>query len=175
MISHLDKITSAYGNMEVIRLVPIPVAHLIHHKQTLALFCGILPFAMASEMDWWAVPLTAFVSFTLYGIEGIAATYEDPFGISKIDINMDDIVLDARGEVETMLVAWQTQGPSNGGIFRPRTWDTPKSDDSSQYSTNDLLQSEELPSTITQVRFIVSDLSERRDSEDEGIEIDRSR
>jgi hypothetical protein len=37
----------------------------IHHKQTLALFCGILPFAMASEMDWWAVPLVAFVSFTL--------------------------------------------------------------------------------------------------------------
>lgn len=37
----------------------------IHHKQTLALFCGILPFAMASEMDWWAVPLVAFVAFTL--------------------------------------------------------------------------------------------------------------
>jgi putative membrane protein len=28
MISHLDGLTSAYGSMEVIRLVPIPVAHL---------------------------------------------------------------------------------------------------------------------------------------------------
>ncbi|KAG4439194.1 hypothetical protein IFR05_005347, partial [Cadophora sp. M221] len=65
MLSSLNALTSAYGSMEVIRLVPIPVAHLIHHKQTLALFCGILPFAMASEMDWWAVPLVAFVAFTL--------------------------------------------------------------------------------------------------------------
>ena len=91
---------------------------------------------MASEMDWWAVPLVAFVSFTLqvppnppdetlltefsfrYGIEGIAQTYEDPFGVAKIDINMDDIVEDARREVETYLLAWQNQG-SSGGIFRP--------------------------------------------------------
>ncbi|PVH79190.1 UPF0187-domain-containing protein [Cadophora sp. DSE1049] len=149
MLSSLNALTSAYGSMEVIRLVPIPVAHLIHHKQTLALFCGILPFAMASEMDWWAVPLVAFVAFTLYGIEGIAQTYEDPFGIEKIDINMDDIVEDARKEVEVMLTAWQTQGPSstststinptttntnnyNGSIFRPRVGgflDTPRSVD----------------------------------------------
>ncbi|EHL00484.1 putative UPF0187 protein [Glarea lozoyensis 74030] len=114
MLSSLDDLTKAYGSMEVIRLVPIPVAHLIHHKQTLALFCGILPFAMCSEMDWWAVPLTAFVAFTLYGIEGIAATYEDPFGVEKIDINMDDIVDDARREVEVLLTAWQTQGSSSG-------------------------------------------------------------
>ncbi|KAL2075433.1 hypothetical protein VTL71DRAFT_376 [Oculimacula yallundae] len=142
MLSSLNALTSAYGSMEVIRLVPIPVAHLIHHKQTLALFCGILPFAMASEMDWWAVPLVAFVAFTLYGIEGIAQTYEDPFGVEKIDINMDDIVADARKEVEVMLTAWQTQGPSstsasstqnnnsyNGSIFRPRIagiLDTPR-------------------------------------------------
>jgi putative membrane protein len=53
-----------------------------------------------------------------YGIEGIAQTYEDPFGVAKIDINMDDIVEDARREVEALLLAWQTQGQS-GGIFRP--------------------------------------------------------
>ncbi|KAG9246088.1 Bestrophin, RFP-TM, chloride channel-domain-containing protein [Calycina marina] len=122
MLSNLNDIISSYGGMEVIRLVPIPVAHLIHHRQTLALFCGILPFAMASEMDWWAVPLVSFVAFTLYGIEGIAQTYEDPFGVAKIDINMDDIVEDARREVEVMLAAWQTQG-TRGGIFRPAAHD----------------------------------------------------
>jgi putative membrane protein len=110
--------------MEVIRLVPIPVAHLIHHKQTLALFCGILPFAMAAEIGVWAVPLTAFVSFTLYGIEGIAALYEDPFGrIAKSNIDIDDIVEDARQEVEVLLFAWQTQGKTGGedsGLFRSK-------------------------------------------------------
>ena len=28
MLSHLDALVAAYGSMEVIRLVPIPVAHL---------------------------------------------------------------------------------------------------------------------------------------------------
>ncbi|KAH6680478.1 Bestrophin, RFP-TM, chloride channel-domain-containing protein [Halenospora varia] len=171
MLSELNKLTQAYGNMEVIRLVPIPVAHLIHHKQTLALFCGILPFAMCSEMDWWAVPLTAFVAFTLYGIEGIAATYEDPFGVAKIDINMDDIVEDARREVEVLLTAWQTQGTSNGGIFRPRVGEMPKSDNSSLYYSDLMDQNEPSSASRNQVRFVVNDLSESgfRDDESERL------
>ena len=79
---------------------------------------------MAAEIGIWAVPLTAFVSFTLYGIEGIAQSYEDPFGrVAKTDINVDDIVEDARQEVEVLLFAWQTQGRSAemDGLFRSRT------------------------------------------------------
>jgi putative membrane protein len=153
LLSSLNNLTSAYGSMEVIRLVPIPVAHLIHHRQTLALFCGILPFAMASEMDWWAVPLVAFVAFTLYGIEGIAQTYEDPFGVAKIDINLDDIVEDARREVEVMLSAWQIQG-ARGGIFRPHVpGDGVISDASSEYFGPAPQNEDSL------LRVVVSDLS----------------
>jgi putative membrane protein len=68
MLAELNALIAAYGNMEVIRLAPTPVAHLIHSKQTLALFCCILPFAMAAEIGWWTVPLVAFVAFALYGI-----------------------------------------------------------------------------------------------------------
>lgn len=154
LLSSLNGLTSAYGSMEVIRLVPIPVAHLIHHRQTLALFCGILPFAMASEMDWWAVPLVAFVAFTLYGIEGIAQTYEDPFGVAKIDINLDDIVEDARREVEVMLSAWQIQG-ARGGVFRPHVrGDGVASDASSEYFGPAPPQNEE-----SLLRVVVGDLS----------------
>jgi putative membrane protein len=46
---------------------------------------------------------------------------------------MDDIVEDARREVEVLLTAWQTQGASNRGLFRPRAGDAPKSDASSEY------------------------------------------
>ncbi|TAQ89594.1 hypothetical protein B7494_g2063 [Chlorociboria aeruginascens] len=153
MLGELNKLTSAYGSMEVIRLVPIPVAHLIHHKQTLALFCCILPFAMASEMDWWAVPLVAFVAFTLYGIEGIAQTYEDPFGVAKIDINMDDVVEDTRQEVEVLLAAWQTQGCHYDSLFHPQIPRTPHSAETSHYYP---AADAELP---THVKFVVSDMS----------------
>lgn len=185
MVAQLNGIVSAYGSMEVIRLVPIPVAHLIHHKQTLALFCCILPFAMASDMSWWAVPLTAFVAFTLYGIEGIAQTYADPFGVAKIDINMDDIVEDARREVEVMLAAWQTQGPGWGGIFQVRD----QYGDESRQSREGLARggsrnrkADESPMTTpragqSQVRFVVSDADGHTDEEshDAALEMPRRR
>ncbi len=116
MTNELNSLTKAYGNMEVIRLTPIPVAHLIHHQQTLAIYCVFLAFAMASEMGWWAVPIVAFVSFTLYGIEGIAQAFEDPFGKTKIDLKMDDIFEDTRREVEVMLEVWQTQNHNRSSV-----------------------------------------------------------
>lgn len=160
LLGSLNGLTAAYGSMEVIRLVPIPVAHLIHHRQTLALFCSILPFAMAADMDWWAIPLTAFVAFTLYGIEGIAQTYEDPFGVAKIDINLDDIVEDARREVEVMLSAWQIQG-ARGGIFRPHVpGDGVVSDASSEYFGPTPAQQPPPPQNDeTLLRVVVNDLS----------------
>ncbi|RDW88684.1 hypothetical protein BP6252_00716 [Coleophoma cylindrospora] len=156
MLGELNNLTKAYGDMEVIRLVPIPVAHLIHHKQTLALYCGILPFAMAAEMSWWAVPLVAFVSFTLYGIEAIAATFEDPFGRAKIDINLDAAVADARQEVEALITAWQTQGLGAGGLFRPQFVDASTSEtDGFEGSSCDGDGRGAPPPAAVQVKFVV--------------------
>lgn len=112
MIGELNSLIKAYSDMEVIRLTPIPVAHLIHHQQTLAIYCLFLAVAMAGEMGWWAVPIVSFVAFTLYGIEGIAKALEDPFGRTKIDLKMDDIFEDTRREVEVLLEVWQTQNHS---------------------------------------------------------------
>jgi hypothetical protein len=54
--------------------------------------------------------------------------------VAKIDINMDDIVEDARRECEVMLLAWQGQG-TRGGIFRPAPGDFSSSETSSEYYT----------------------------------------
>lgn len=105
-----------------------------------------------------------------YGIEGIAATYEDPFGVAKIDINMDDIVEDTRREVEVLLTAWETQGPGNGGIFRPRVEEStmsPKSDASSEYEIGAMGSSEDVMSR-NRVRFVVSDMSRERYKDDDA-------
>lgn len=96
---------------------------------------------------------------------------------------MDDIVEDARREVEVMLTAWQTQGPGNAGIFRPRVMgnDTPKSDASSDFFNGDLdsSQTQDVPinsRSQSQVRFAVSDPSEGTSyRDDEPIEIRRTR
>ncbi|KAI1905999.1 hypothetical protein LOZ61_006861 [Ophidiomyces ophidiicola] len=107
MGNQVSALTDAYGKMETIKLTPIPIAHLIHQKQVLALFGCVLPFAMVDDMGWWAVPIVSLVIFTLYGIEGIGSQLEDPFGYDRNDIKMDAIVDDERTEIEAILNEWR--------------------------------------------------------------------
>ena len=67
----------------------------------------ILPFALVSQMAWWAVPIVVLVTFTLYGIDGIATQLEDPFGFDRNDIKMDSIVEDIREEIGVMVDEWK--------------------------------------------------------------------
>lgn len=110
----LNTLVGAYGSMETIRLTPVPVAHLIHQKQVLALFGAVLPFAMVTNTGWWAIPITTLVVFTLYGIDGIASELEDPFGLDRIDIPLDAIVEDIRTETLVMLDEWRRLGEAEG-------------------------------------------------------------
>ncbi|KAJ4352080.1 uncharacterized protein N0V89_007426 [Didymosphaeria variabile] len=124
MTVQINSLVDAYGRMETIRSTPIPVAHLIHQKQVLALFTCVLPFAVVDDYVWWSVPIVAIVAFTLYGIEGIGQQLEDPFGYDKNDIKMDGIIEDTRREVLTLLSEWQKaqgdaedEGAHLGGMF----------------------------------------------------------
>ena len=68
---------------------------------------------MVTEMGWWAIPLTTFVVFTLYGIDGIAGQLEDPFGSNRNDINMAAIVEDIRSEILVLVDEWKRVGEHN--------------------------------------------------------------
>ncbi|RDW63169.1 bestrophin family protein [Aspergillus mulundensis] len=107
MQAQLNTLMDAFGKMETIKLTPIPVAHLIHQKQVLALYGCVLPFAMVDDMGWWTIPIVSLVIFTLYGIEGIGSQLEDPFGYDRNDIKMDALVGDARMEIEAVLGEWR--------------------------------------------------------------------
>ncbi|KAF9891796.1 hypothetical protein FE257_003277 [Aspergillus nanangensis] len=107
MQAQLNALMEAYGRMETIKLTPIPVAHLIHQKQVLALYGCVLPFGMVDDLGWWTVPIVSLVIFTLYGIEGIGSQLEDPFGYDRNDIKMDAIVGDAKTEIGVVLSEWR--------------------------------------------------------------------
>jgi putative membrane protein len=119
MTVQLNTLVSAYGTMETIHSTPIPVAHLIHQKQVLALYACVLPFAIVDDYRWWSVPIVAIIAFTLYGIEGIGVQLEDPFGYDKNDIKMDGIIEDTRQEVMVLLEEWRAshEGRAMGGMF----------------------------------------------------------
>ncbi|KAF1846987.1 uncharacterized protein K460DRAFT_383511 [Cucurbitaria berberidis CBS 394.84] len=119
MTVQLNSLVDAYGRMETIRSTPLPIAHLIHQKQVLALFTCVLPFAIVDDYRWWSVLVVAIVAFTLYGIEGIGVQLEDPFGYDKNDIKMDGIIEDTRQEVMVLLEEWKAnhEGRAMGGMF----------------------------------------------------------
>ncbi|KAL8683879.1 MAG: hypothetical protein Q9186_000222 [Xanthomendoza sp. 1 TL-2023] len=117
MQGQLNGLVDAYGRMETIRLTPIPIAHLIHQKQVLALFGGVLPFALVDKMDYWAIPVVSLVMFTLYGIDGIGSQLEDPFGYDRNDIKMDFIVEDIRCEISVLLEEWKRAAESGYDMF----------------------------------------------------------
>ena len=76
-------------------------------KQVLSLYCLFLPFSIVDDWNWVAVPMVALIAFTLYGIEGIGQEIENPFGLDRNDIKMDNIVRDARQEITTLLECWK--------------------------------------------------------------------
>lgn len=119
MSVQINSLVDAYGRMETIRSTPIPVAHLIHQKQVLALYACVLPFAIVDDYRWWSVLVVAIVTFTLYGIEGIGVQLEDPFGYDKNDIKMDGIIEDTRQEIMVLLDEWKAshEGRAMGGMF----------------------------------------------------------
>ncbi|KAL6704294.1 hypothetical protein ACN47E_008358 [Coniothyrium glycines] len=119
MTVQLNALVDAYGRMETIRSTPLPIAHLIHQKQVLALFTCVLPFAIVDDYKWWSIPVVAIVAFTLYGIEGIGVQLEDPFGYDKNDIKMDGIIEDTRQELMVLLEEWKAshEGRAMGGMF----------------------------------------------------------
>ena len=101
--------------------------------------------------------------------------------MAKIDINMDDIVEDARKEVEVMLTVWQTQGQGNTGLFRPRVGgmlDTPISDDSGELYTGEGSSGYNEEVGSSKVRFVISSAGDERDSayiDDDPVEIKASK
>nr|POF18676.1 upf0187 protein [Quercus suber] len=109
LTAQLNNLVAAYGSMETIILTPLPVAYLIHSRQVLALYCCVLPFALVTDMGWWAILMVSFITFTLYGIEAIGAQLEDPFGYDKNDIKVDAICEDLRMETNVLLREWQKE------------------------------------------------------------------
>ncbi|KAF3930585.1 hypothetical protein ABW19_dt0204483 [Dactylella cylindrospora] len=108
LTGQLNGIIETYGHMETIKFTPIPVCYQIHMKQVLSLYCLFLPFSIVDEWTWLSVPMVTLITFTLYGIEGIGAEIENPFGLDRNDIKMDSIIRDARQEIMVLLECWKS-------------------------------------------------------------------
>ncbi|KAJ1930300.1 hypothetical protein IWQ60_000412 [Tieghemiomyces parasiticus] len=89
-------------HLERILLTCMPLAYRVHMKQSLYLYCCLLPFTLVN-LGFFLIPVVTAVAFTLFGIDGIGCEIENPFGYDLNDLALDHICDDLREEVEYII------------------------------------------------------------------------
>ena len=59
-----------------------------------------LPFNLIEKMQWWAIPVTAIVSFILLGLEEVGKELENPFLYGVNDLPVDDLCQNIIADIE---------------------------------------------------------------------------
>jgi putative membrane protein len=86
---HVAELIDAVGACERIHKTPLPFVYVVHLRRSLILYCFTLPFALVGLYGWWAVLVTLFVSYTLFGVEEIGVEIENPFGHDANDLPLE--------------------------------------------------------------------------------------
>ena len=74
---------------ERIKTTPLPFAYTLLLHRTAYLFCGLLPFGLASALGWATPLVTAIVGYTFFGLDALGDELEDPFGRDVNDLPLD--------------------------------------------------------------------------------------
>ncbi|KAK9766080.1 hypothetical protein K7432_005104 [Basidiobolus ranarum] len=98
----LSTMVDSFGSLERILRTPIPLAYNIHLKQSLYAYCSVLPFTLVEGLHWMTIPIIGIVAFMLFGIDGIGAEIENPFGYDWNDLPLDDFCDELKREVDYM-------------------------------------------------------------------------
>lgn len=99
----VDDLVDILGGCERILKTPMPLIYSIYLKQLLVIYCLVLPIELVSGLDWWTIPVTAFISFILFGLEEIGSELENPFGNDPNDLPLDVICKTMHRNVEDLI------------------------------------------------------------------------
>ncbi len=58
-------------------------------RQCVILYLGTFPWGMVHDYSWWAIPLTAVISYFMIGMETVAENVELPFGYDEDDLDLE--------------------------------------------------------------------------------------
>jgi putative membrane protein len=79
------------GGCERILRTPIPFVYAVLIRQMLLIYLVTLPFALAADLGWAAIPTVAVVAYGMIGIEEAGNELEDPFGTDPNDLPLEAI------------------------------------------------------------------------------------
>lgn len=99
----LKSFTDILGACERIRYTPIPYSYSLFLKKFIFVYTVTLPFGLAFDFGWVAVPISTFVLYVFSSIELLAEEIEDPFGRDTNDLPLDNLSNKIRGNVAEII------------------------------------------------------------------------
>jgi len=110
----LVNLTDIQGACERIKSTPIPYSYTVLMHRIVALYCGLLPFGLADTIGLATPVVVLFVSYALFGLDGIGDEVEQPFGVDPNDLPLSTI----SRMIEANLL--QRIGEEPPPLFKPR-------------------------------------------------------
>lgn len=85
----LGRLTEALGGCERIAGTPIPFTYAVIIHRTIYLYCVLLPFGLVDAIGPMTPVVVAFIAYTFFALEALAAEIEEPFGTEANDLPLD--------------------------------------------------------------------------------------
>ncbi|QEC68675.1 hypothetical protein FRZ67_15675 [Panacibacter ginsenosidivorans] len=99
----LISFTDICGACERIKNTPIPLSYSTFLKKFIFFFVLTLPFSFVLSLQYWAIPVVAFIFYALTSLEVIAEEIEDPFDGDENDLPIMKIAENIKKHVAEIL------------------------------------------------------------------------
>ncbi|AZG10166.1 hypothetical protein EGT29_21130 [Pigmentiphaga sp. H8] len=89
MEASMRRLSEALGGCERIASTPIPFTYAVLIHRTIYLYCLLLPFGLIDAIGAMTPVIVAFIAYTFFALEALAAEIEEPFGLEPNDLALD--------------------------------------------------------------------------------------
>lgn len=88
---YLSSLMDVCGICERIKNTPIPFSYNLFIKLFIVLYVGVLPFTVVEVYGYLTIPAVMLTSYVLVGLELIGEEIEDPFGLERNDLPLNQL------------------------------------------------------------------------------------
>ncbi|HAW32437.1 bestrophin family ion channel [Gimesia maris] len=97
------------GACERIRRTRLSPSYRRFVRHCITLYLITLPWGLVEDFKFWTVPMTVIMAYFMIGIEVIAHSVEEPFGLDEDDLDLDGLCITIRSTVNEILDRFGSQ------------------------------------------------------------------
>lgn len=91
MNQYLTTLMDVCGICERIKSTPIPFSYMLFIKVFIILYVALLPFTIVTAFGYVTIPAVIITSYVLVGLEMIGEEIEEPFGLERNDLPLNQL------------------------------------------------------------------------------------